>query len=371
MYALCRGIRSLHFFINIFVTFIYFIMDSPARLYGLTCYICSEKETTRSASKRLITCDGFCGRQFHPQCLKVPVEVIEFCKTYEDYLEFKCKDCRRTTTAHAIRAIDNAVRDLKSAIDYQGQNVKSSIAEDVLNLIQCNDCSTKTFNEISIQCDMDDTPVLLTQDEEIPIPQAFELDSSGEWKMVRNKKVWKKWTDNTHKTPKMDPKVPRKPKKNRNLQRSRNPIPFSNPRLDGNLGAWNSGPPAAVFHPNSFQNRSPPDVYVPNSFGNHSSLRRRRKSVKISGLSPDTSEFVLSTYIYNSFNIHDVDVKSLTPRNLRFPANYSSFKVTVPENDANLLLNHRQWGFGTRVEEFRENTSQPVGFRTRRFNNHH
>lgn len=333
-------------------------LDSPARVYGLTCGICNEKETPRIAAKKLLGCDGYCGRYFHPQCLSLPADIIDICSKYEKFIEFKCTDCRRTTTAHAIKCINEAVIDLKREMCDQNRFVHCSIVDSLTDLIRCNDCAYKTYSNASIQCDSTDSDAV-----EIPIPETFELDNSGEWKIVGNKKVWKKWSPSDTEKKGNDSSKSKTKRKRRIRKRNDNAGNFNDNFMNGSqfngMGAWNQGPPAAVFQESNFENRNP----------TRRVLNQNRKSIKISGLSPNVTEQELSEYICNTFNIREFVVRLLTPRNLRFPASYLSFKVTVPEGCVNLIRNPRHWDLGTKISEFKEGLNRPLGFRDLRSNN--
>lgn len=238
---------------------------------------------------------------------------------------------------------------------------------------------------MSTQCDTTDL-----DENEIPIPDTPELEKSGEWKVVGTRKVWKRnWSSvGTETMPRGQASNSSKKRKRRRVRRSNNSPATSDfvssppHSFEGNTGVWSQGPPAmrnsVNSPPHSFGGNMgvwgqgpPAAVFQPSNFDNRPYLRGGRKSIKISGLPVETTEFSLSTYICNAFNMQDVTVKNLTPQNLRYPANYVSFKVTVPENCAHVLFNHRQWGLSTRVSEFREGPTHPLGFRSRSFNNRH
>lgn len=344
-------------------------MESPARFYNVVCEVCKEKETPRVAAKKLICCDGYCGRHFHPQCLNVPIEVIEFCKQHQQYLEFKCVDCRRTTAAHAVKAISEAIVELKIEMDDQGTKLRRSLLRKLDDSLSCQLCTSRTTCEVSTQCDLlEPVTEILTQDSDvpIPIPESFEHDESGEWKYVGNKKVWRKWSpSDIDNVVRMSDKSKKKKRRSRARKSStianNNEVFNRSPPAFENIGAWRHGPPAAVFQGSNFSN------HVSRPLTRHP-LRKRCNALKITGLPPNLTEFDLSTYIHNTFNARDVTVRCLTPRNLRFPANYTSFKVTVPSECVDAIRNPRFWDRGTRITEF-EDSPQLLGFRELRRNN--
>lgn len=327
-------------------------MDSPAKFYGVTCKICSEKENSRIASKKLLACEGFCGSHFHPACLGLPGEVIDFCKNYEKFIEFKCLDCRRTTSAHVIKAFAESVEHITTAIDNQSIKTRRSLLNKLSTVVaenvNCSNCSSKTLCEASTQTE---TIIIADKSESVVNDNPIE---PGEWRIVGNRKIWKKW-NNSAKNSESKKKLKKKRKdvKSGNNNNNNGHSNFSND--DRGSGQWELGPPAAVFSPSAFCNSGP--LRTP--------VNDRQRSLKITGLASTVTTDELYNFLLSKFRV-DANIRSLTPRNLRFPATYSSFKITVPDTLFNEIMNPRIWAAGTEIREFTEdisfNKSHNLGF---------
>lgn len=110
-------------------------------------------------------------------------------------------------------------------------------------------------------------------------------------------------------------------------------------------------------------------VPAQNNNNNRNSPKYRKKVLYLTNVSCETNEAQIVRYIKDKFNVHDLTCNVVVPWNKRrCDLNFINFKICVPENCAQDLLNQSAWPRNVRIRNWDVNSHRDdsTGFQQNR-----